>query len=747
MANRSATILTRKKLTTGGGLPGDALFGEGFVNAYDGILKYSGVTGGSFETSSESGVFEVGSRLFNSSISNRLSINSKFVISGDTGTISTYEGVNGSGLTGKFLSGTTDGFVLANITNIADSLDPTKVQPGSNIATGGTIALPIVSLVDSPSVNNLSVSGVSTITTATITNADVTNLSGVTIYSGSTDLDSVIRTIASETELLDVTRVGNGLNTYTGGTDNSPTVNISGGTLDNLTVTNDTVLNGVYAVNLSGGSIYSGSTNLEDLFLTAADINSPFSGNSINGAISTISGSNISSGSYSIVNGGKQNVASGSYSNAQGFKTSATTFSSHAEGQYTLASGDQSHAEGENTTASGSGSHSEGFHTIASGDQSHAAGFYSIASGQGSTATGYRTEATSSFANAQGFKTSATTLASHAEGQYTLVTGSFGHAEGLSTTAGSQAHAEGQYSKALGASSHAEGFNTTANGQSSHAEGGYTTASGVASHAEGYSTQALGDQSHAGGYGTTADTQYSFVHGRSSIAGGAESAILGGNNNELTSSAARSVVLGGQNITGTESDTVYGINFNAQGSVSATTFYSGSTDLSSIFLTETGGFTDQQVAYAGTDGVLTGEAGFTYDAVNNELKTPSIVIGNPATTADTTATVYGNILLIGDAISGFTSELYIEDNKIELNFNPTASTESTSLGSGWSIQDGSGTPGTDVFFDIRGASTGISNRAFTTNLEDVRIRETGTISSPNGVRLLAELDVLDGGTF
>ncbi len=103
--------------------------------------------------------------------------------------------------------------------------------------------------------------------------------------------------------------------------------------------------------------------------------------------------------------------------------------------------------------------------------------------------------------------------------------------------------------------------------------------------------------------------------------------------------------------------------------------------------------------------------------------------------------------MMGAAISAFTSQLYIEDNNIQLNYNPTADTTSTSLGAGWTIQDGSGSAGTDVLFDIRGASTGVANRSFSTNLNDIRIRETGTVSAPNGSRVLAENDTLDGGSY
>ena len=129
------------------------------------------------------------------------------------------------------------------------------------------------------------------------------------------------------------------------------------------------------------------------------------------------------------------------------------------------------------------------------------------------------------------------------------------------------------------------------------------------------------------------------------------------------------------------------------------------------------------------------------------VKTSISGVSVEASTVLSTATVFGNILLIGDSISGFTSELFIKDNKIELNYNPTASTISTSLGSGFLFQDGSGVDGNDVFLDIRGTSVGNENRSIATNLEDIRIRETGTLSSPNGKRVIAEEDIISGGFF
>jgi hypothetical protein len=143
---------------------------------------------------------------------------------------------------------------------------------------------------------------------------------------------------------------------------------------------------------------------------------------------------------------------------------------------------------------------------------------------------------------------------------------------------------------------------------------------------------------------------------------------------------------------------------------------------------------------------LVDEAGFEYNSSTDTLNVGRGIFGIPGQTG-TTLTVYGDFLVMGDAISGFTSQLYIEDNLIELNYNPTADTTSTSLGAGWLIQDGSGVAGTDVFFDIRGTGTTVSNRGFATNLNDIFIRESGTVSSPNGVRVLAEYDTLDGGSY
>lgn len=206
------------------------------------------------------------------------------------------------------------------------------------------------------------------------------------------------------------------------------------------------------------------------------------------------------------------------------------------------------------------------------------------------------------------------------------------------------------------------------------------------------------------------------------------------------------------------------------GTISGGTIYSGNTNLQNIFnsfnnqfetkanlsgATFTGAIsassitntslTSGRAIYAGSSGLLKTNSGFTYDDTSSLLFAQNMQIGSSSLSG--TVTIWGDVSIMGQAISAFTSQLLIEDNNITLNYNPTASTTSTSLGAGFTIQDGSGISGTDAYFDLRGASSGVDNRSFATNLNDIRIRESGTTSSPNGARLLAEYDFLDAGFY
>lgn len=655
---RQATILIRDRQVTGGAIPSSALMAEPFVNLYDGVLRFSGVTGGGYEPSSSSSVFEVGSTLYNSKITNRLNINDNFIISGDTGRISTYDGVASSGFGGKFLSGTTSGFVLGDISDIQGVT--TRVQPGTNITTGGTADFPTVNLVDSPSINGLTASGTSNFTgviqsggtdlygifltsastvsdgtnttvsnigldykvnvvdspsfndisfsgTATGGNAIVNEMSATTFYSGSTDVETIIYNIAAGVSGIH-TFIQNGTNIVTGGTAAEPTVNlVASPSINNLlfsgTATGGNIIaDSLSATTVSGGTIYSGSTDLYSIFQQiGTDTNH----------------TQVQPGS-NITTGGTTSLPTISLIASPSINTLTASGSVITNG----------------TTYSGGTIQDDGIFIIDAATQ---------------------VEVDSN-------------LLPSAHLTYDL-------------------GAVGQRWDEL-----------------------Y-----VRKIRLGTSSTTLEDQLFSS---TTGNFVFDFAGD-----------LYIDNNTLPNADIAYDLGSGG----GNRWKTIYAQDLDITGELAVT----GITDSS---------LTTGRVVYVGTGGKLIDEAGFEYDEGANLLKTSTIQIGNPGDTG-TTTTIYGDLLVMGQGISGFTSELYIEDNLIELNYNPTASTISTSLGAGWSIQDGSGVGGTDVFWDIRGTATGVANRSFATNLNDIRIRETGTISAPNGVRVIAENDVIDGGSY
>ncbi len=156
--------------------------------------------------------------------------------------------VNNWNINGGILaSGGTDLYSI--FVTALDGNDITRVQPGSNILTAGTGNNPIISVVDSPSLNNLTLSG----------NSIAVNVSATTFYSAGTNLQTVITSLLDGN---DITRVAGGLNTYTGGTANVPTVNISAATLVYLSATT-----------ISADTIYSGSTPLQTIITNMLDGN------------------------------------------------------------------------------------------------------------------------------------------------------------------------------------------------------------------------------------------------------------------------------------------------------------------------------------------------------------------------------------------------------------------------------------------------------------------------------------------
>lgn len=181
----------------------------------------------------------------------------------------------------------------------------------------------------------------------------------------------------------------------------------------------------------------------------------------------------------------------------------------------------------------------------------------------------------------------------------------------------------------------------------------------------------------------------------------------------------------------------------------------------SIFVS---GFVPTQVVYVGPNGELTGENAFTYNQTGNTLNVDNIEVSN-------NVVIQGDLTVLGAAISAFTTSLYVEDPNIPINYNPTGSTTLTSVNAGFTIQDGSGVSGSSVNLDIvqmlslTGLTsnqtpllteytglTGYSNRGLITQLNDIVIRSTdvtdgGSPGDVNGVRVLAEWDILDGGVY
>jgi hypothetical protein len=718
MAQRNVTITLRDKQTTGGSIPGTALMGEPFINLYDGVLKFSAVTGGGFEPSTQTGVFEVGSALYNQKITNRLNINDNFIISGDTGKISTYQGTNV--LSNKFLSGTSTGFVLADITDIAASTD--------SYTTGATWVPNTLTLKlnqGKPDVT-VSIGTFNTLTATGATNLNTlfsTTVSGGTLFSGSTNVGSLF-----------VNTISNGTNTTVGGSANHRTVNlVDSPSVNNITYSGTSTGGNSIATNVSATTLYSGSTNVDSLFVkgVSAGSNTTIGGSSQYPIVNIVASPSFNNITYSGTSTGGNSVAT-NVSATTGFYSAGTSLETII---YNIANST------ENITSIGNG-----LNTYTAGT-----------------------------ANAPTVNISAATLASLSVSGATTLNTLFATTVSGGTLFSGSTNIGGLFVNTI-----SNGTNTTVGGSANHRTVNLVDSPSLNNIT--YSGISTGGNSVATNVSAT-----TFFSGSTNLGTVINSAITG-----ITSNLTSTRVQPGTNITtgGTannptinlvDSPSVNGLTVSGTGNFTGL-LQSGGTTLGNLFvndvtagtnisiggsanhptvnvisspvfagLVSATGFTDSsltagRVIYAGVGGRLTDEAGFTYDANADTLNTKHITVGAPGQSG-TSATIYGDVLIIGQAISGFTSELYIEDNNIFLNYNPTASTVSTSLGAGWSIQDGDGVAAGDVFFDIRGTATGVDNRSFATNLNDLRIRETGTVSAPNGVRVLAELDLLDGGSY
>lgn len=227
MAIRQNTLILKNSDIVNRPLPSTLLKGEAIVNTADGIMYFSGVTTSTPEwtpagTGTTATFWEVGSNLYDLRLRNQ---------------ITEYQSISGAGLVGKFLSGTTSGFVLANITDIGsvtsfNYLNNTFTITESN---GDTFSATINTMT------GLTVNGVLSATTANIGIANIVtenvttlNATGATITTlNSTDItaNSITATTISATTYLGLPldiRVTGG--TYNAGT--ATFTNNSGGTFN-----------------------------------------------------------------------------------------------------------------------------------------------------------------------------------------------------------------------------------------------------------------------------------------------------------------------------------------------------------------------------------------------------------------------------------------------------------------------------------------------------------------------------------
>ena len=537
-----------------------------------------------------------------------------------------------------------------------------------------------------------------------------TNLSGETFYSGSTLLDTIITNIAasvvSSSASTLATYIQPGSNITTGGTALFPIISVvaspsfNGLILSGAASLASVVATSISATTISGGTLFSGNTNLYDIFSTI----------DTNDITRVQPGSNITTGgtannpSVSVVSSPSLNNISFS-GTATGVALSATTISGG-----TIYSGSTDLYSIFSTTDTNDITRVQSGSNITTGGTANNPSISVVAS---PSFNGLTLSGAASLASVVATSLSATTISGG-----TLFSGSTNLYSIFSTTDTNDITRVQPGSNITTGGTAGSPIVSVVDSPSLNNLSFSGTAIGVALSATTFSAGTIysGSTDLYSIFSTTDTNDITRVQPGSNI-------TTGGTANNPSISVVDSPSLNNISFSGIATG----------GAINATS-------LSATSLTDT------RVLFAGANGLIKDDSNLTFDSSTDTLNTKYIIIGAPGQTG-TTATIYGDILVVGEAISGFTSELFIEDNFIELNYNPTASTASTSLGAGWAIQDGSGVSGTDVFLDIRGASTGVSNRGFATNLNDIYIRESGSTSSPGGVRVIAENDTLDGGSY
>ena len=241
MATRQTTHILKNSNIVNRPLPSSLLQGEPIVNTAEGIVYFSGVTSSTNNwtpagTGGAANFFEAGSNLYNLKLRNQ---------------ITAYSGI--TNLSGKFLSGTTSGFVLADITAISGV---------DTYVTGFTYSNNLFTIKQNNGLSDLTAS-INTMTGLTIS-GDLTVTGGTqSLFSGN-----------SSSELVKIIQNGSGdafvVEDVSNGDSSHFVINASGNTAigltqplgnDKLTVSgNTTVYGALSATTVSGDG--SGLTNL-----------------------------------------------------------------------------------------------------------------------------------------------------------------------------------------------------------------------------------------------------------------------------------------------------------------------------------------------------------------------------------------------------------------------------------------------------------------------------------------------------
>jgi hypothetical protein len=158
-----------------------------------------------------------------------------------------FTGVTAQSISGTSISATTFFSGSAELGSLfaPASVTATLVQPGTNIATGGTSSRPVVHVIGSP-----------VFTAVTASSLSGTSVSATTYFSGSTELGSLFAPIS-----VVATRVSPGINAYTAGTASNPIVGIIGSPV--FTAVTASSISGT---SVSGNTYFSGATDLGGLF-------------------------------------------------------------------------------------------------------------------------------------------------------------------------------------------------------------------------------------------------------------------------------------------------------------------------------------------------------------------------------------------------------------------------------------------------------------------------------------------------